>query len=258
MSRRFPSKLLGKVDKRVVNFEKLVIHESSKLLVVNKPSGYTVQGGPSWDEDKSLLRLGKDYIKWKYQKTGDAFLAPVHRLDRGTSGVLMFCRNSKSASRASAAFREGKVSKSYLCLVTGVPSSSSGTLDDYFEYPAGRPIISNNPDSKTRKRCILSYSLLSSTVVKDIGTVSLLSISLQTGRKHQIRAQLSSANLSILGDVLYGGVEMKAVLGESSIALHSGSLVLPASTVSPDSNAQNMVCLTLICRVAFQLFYALT
>lgn len=173
-----------------------VLYEDNHLLVVFKPNGICVQGAS--ENEPSLLRDAKDYIKEKYNKPGDVYLAPVHRLDKYVSGVVLFARTSKAAARISKQIRDKKIKKTYRALVDGVPPKQK-KLINFIDRDGSKSFITKN---KTKgKEAILSYN-----VIKDNKSTALLEIDLETGRHHQIRLQLSHFGYPIIGDAKYGSV----------------------------------------------------
>ena len=173
-----------------------VLYEDNHLIAVNKPAGFLVQGNISGD--LTLMDVTKDYIRKKYRKPGRVFLGLLHRLDRPVSGVVLFAKTSKGAGRVSEALRSRKVIKIYWALVHGKVHPEQGTLSSYLKKVEGRVQMTGKDDPDARE-AILSYATMR---VK--GNKSLLEISLKTGRKHQIRAQLSALGFPIEGDVKYG------------------------------------------------------
>jgi 23S rRNA pseudouridine1911/1915/1917 synthase len=173
-----------------------VLYEDNHLIAVYKPGGILVQGDIS--REPSLMDMVKDYIKNKHNKPGKVFLGLVHRLDRPVSGIVLFARTSKSASRLSAQWRQRTITKIYWALVHGKMGLPSGTLRNYLEK--GEKAVSLADETrKGSQEAVLSYRTLR---VK--GKASLLEVNLRTGRKHQIRAQLSAEGCPIVGDVKYG------------------------------------------------------
>jgi 23S rRNA pseudouridine1911/1915/1917 synthase len=184
-----------------------VLYEDNHLLVVTKPAGMPVQGDESGDD--SLLDLCKLYIKEKYHKPGAVFLGLVHRLDRPVSGVVVFARTSKAASRLSEQFRAHTTVKKYLAICQGVPQKT-GVLKDYLIRQERHSVVSRNQEGKLAE---LSFDIR--------GThheTALLEIILKTGRHHQIRVQFSSRGYSLLGDFRYGS---KIKFPNRSLALHA-------------------------------------
>ena len=197
-----------------LNVKDLLLYEDNHLLVLTKPGGVLVQGDATGDE--TLLALAKAYLKEKYQKPGNVYLGLVHRLDRVTSGVLVFARTSKAAGRLSQAFREGRIEKLYLALVEGHPPQR-GRLEDRLSWDHRRRKAYLSPAGKK--------AILELEAVKREERLSLLLVRPKTGRKHQIRAQLAAAGFPILGDLKYGS--RKKVAQGRAILLHAYSLTLP-------------------------------
>ncbi len=173
-----------------------VLYEDNHLIAVNKPAGFLVQGNVSGD--KTLMDVTKDYIRKKYRKPGRVFLGLLHRLDRPVAGVVLFAKTSKGASRVSQELRSRRVTKIYWALVHGEICPEEETLVSYLKKVPGRVQMADEEDPDARE-AILSYR---SMWVR--GNKSLLEINLQTGRKHQIRAQLAAKGFPIEGDVKYG------------------------------------------------------
>ena len=174
-----------------------VLYEDNHVLVVNKPSGVLVQADQTGDIP--LIDHAKAYVKKKYQNPGAVFLGLVHRLDRPTSGILVLARTSKALSRLNKQFAERVPKKIYWALISGTPKKEN-QLTHY--------LVRNSKQNKSyaylkqvnhSKKAMLSYKHL-----KALDRYHLLEIELQTGRHHQIRAQLHAENLFIKGDVKYG------------------------------------------------------
>jgi len=177
--------------------EKLqVLYEDNHLIAAYKPGGILVQGDIS--RETCLMDMVKDYIKKKYNKPGKVFVGLVHRLDRPVSGVVLFARTSKSASRLSEQWRQRSITKIYWALVHGKMKSPSGSLSSYLEK-RGKGVSLVGGKEQGSQEAVLSYKTLA------VGrNLSLLEINLHTGRKHQIRAQLGAEGCPIVGDVKYG------------------------------------------------------
>lgn len=190
-----------------------VLFEDNHLLVVEKPYGIPSQADSSGDPD--MLTLCKEYIGEKYDKPGNVYLGLVHRLDRPASGVMVFARTSKAAARLSAQIRSGSFEKTYLCVITGPPPKQSGTLVSYLIKDETAHISRvTNVNAFGTKRAELKYS-----VIAQSGGLYLISVSLLTGRFHQIRSQFASVGASIYGDQKYGPRIIK-----SQLALYSYKL----------------------------------
>ena len=173
-----------------------VLYEDNHLLAVYKPSGLLVQGDRTGDV--SLLDLGKRWLKERYLKPGRVFLAMIHRLDRPVAGVVLFARTSKAAGRLSRQFRERSVEKRYLAVVEGVVSGEAARLVDHIERRnrVSRVVPAPTDGSQEAR---LRYTVLGRDREK-----SLLQVFLETGRRHQIRIQLSHIGHPIVGDLRYG------------------------------------------------------
>jgi RluA family pseudouridine synthase len=184
------------------------------LLVVNKPPGVPVQGDVSGDPD--LLGEARDYLKERFSKPGRVFLGLVHRLDRPTSGLLVFARTSKSAARLSEAFRRREVEKRYLAIVEGNPDET-GSFTDWL-VRSGRHVRLANPQSKDARMASLSYRKLGTS-----GEAALVEVELKTGRKHQIRVQFAERGHPLVGDLRYGA---KILFDGRNLALHCRMLGL--------------------------------
>ncbi len=175
-----------------------ILYEDNHLIIVNKRVGDLVQGDKTGD--KPLNEIVKSYIKEKYHKPGEVYLGVVHRLDRPTSGVVIFARTSKALSRLNEAFREKEIQKTYWAIVKNPVPKDKDKLTHY--------LIKNQKNNKSTaytaelhgsKKAILHYKVL-----KKFDNYSLLEIDLETGRHHQIRVQLSKIGCSVKGDLKYG------------------------------------------------------
>ena len=174
-----------------------VIYEDNAIVVVNKPQNVPSQEDAS--KDKDLLTMVKEYVKEKYNKPGNVFIGLVHRLDRPTGGVMVFARNSKSASRLSKQIQDGDFEKTYFAVVKGVPAVEHTRLVTYLKKDEKNNKAQIVPMSEDgAKRAELEY-----TVLEKCDGYSLLKVNLFTGRGHQIRAQLSSIKCPIVGDQKY-------------------------------------------------------
>lgn len=178
-----------------------VIYEDNHIIVVEKPVNIPSQADKTGDID--LLTIVKEYIKEKYQKPGNVYLALIHRLDRPVGGVMVFGKTSKAASRLSNQVREKQFEKTYLTIVNGKMEEEKRTLEDYLLKNEKANMSKVVPDgTKNSKLAVLDYEVLKYDFELDL---SVLKVHLHTGRHHQIRVQLSSRNHSIYGDQKYGG-----------------------------------------------------
>ena len=174
-----------------------ILYEDNHVLVAVKPPNMLSQADSTGDMD--MLTDLKEYIREKYHKPGNVYLGLVHRLDRPVGGLMVFARTSKAAARLDAQMREHKMGREYLCVVQG-EAEEKFTLRDYLIHdPMSNKEVVCEADVKGGKMAILHGRCIES---RD-GT-SLLGIRLETGRKHQIRAQLSSIGLPLWGDNRYG------------------------------------------------------
>ena len=179
-----------------------VIYEDNHIIVVIKPSGVPSQADKSGDID--MLTLVKSYIKQKYNKPGEVYLGLVHRLDRMTTGLMVFARTSKAASRLSNNIREGDFKKEYIAALTG-NLELDGSLENYL-FKDERTNISSVVEStkKNAKLAKLEYKILGHTE-HNKKEYTYVRIKLYTGRHHQIRVQFSNIGNPLYGDVKYGG-----------------------------------------------------
>ena len=187
-----------------------IIYEDNHLLVVDKPINIPMQEDDSKDDD--LLSLCKEYIKEKYNKPGNVYLGLVHRLDRPVSGVCVFARTSKAASRLTKQVQDHTFKKQYLAIVEDNGLKDSGHFEDYLLKDSKTNTVKIDPKGKL---AILDY-----TVISRKDNLALVKVDLKTGRSHQIRVQFSSRNHPLWGDQRYN---KNAIVGQQ-IALHSHSL----------------------------------
>ena len=175
-----------------------IIYEDNHLLVVEKPINVPVQADKSGDED--LLTILKKYLKEKYNKPGDVYLGLVHRLDRPVGGVMVFVILSKAASRLSKQVQKHEFKKIYMAVIEG-KVSDSGTFKDKLKKDEKTNITRVSEDGKEAE---LSYNLIGF-----VNNLSLVRISLKTGRSHQIRVQFSSRKIPLYGDQKYNPKAVK-------------------------------------------------
>jgi 23S rRNA pseudouridine1911/1915/1917 synthase len=189
-----------------------VLFEDNHLLIVNKKSGDIVQGDKTGD--KPLSDVVKEYIKEKYNKPGEVFLGVVHRLDRPTSGIIIFARTSKALERLNKMLRERTISKTYWAVVKNTPLKEKDSLIHFLKKnPKNNKSTVFTKETDASKKAILHYS-----VIKKLDNYSLLEIDLETGRHHQIRAQLAYIGSPIKGDLKYGASRSNK---DGSIHLHA-------------------------------------
>jgi len=175
-----------------------VLFEDNHLIVVNKKSGDIVQGDKTGDTP--LSDIVKEYIKDKYNKPGNVFLGVAHRLDRPTTGIIVFARTSKALERFNKMLRDKTVNKTYWAVVKNKPSKDSDTLIGFLKKnPKNNKSTSYSTEIKDSKKAILHYKL-----IKSLDNYHLLEVDLETGRHHQIRCQLSAIGSPIKGDLKYG------------------------------------------------------
>lgn len=172
-----------------------VLYEDNQIIVVEKPINALSQGDDT--RDISLLDIVKQYIKDKYNKPGNVYVGLVHRLDRPVGGVMVFARTSKAASRLNKQMMEKSFVKKYLACVRGRMEKDQDTFTDFLlRLDNGNTVI-----SEKGKKSVLSYCVLEYNEKKN---ASLVDITLETGRHHQIRVQFASRGHYLLGDQRYG------------------------------------------------------
>ncbi|AWM15216.1 RNA pseudouridine synthase [Flavobacterium sediminis] len=175
-----------------------VLHEDNHIIVVNKRVGDIVQGDKTGD--KPLSDVVKEYIKEKYNKPGEVFLGVIHRLDRPTSGIVVFARTSKALSRLNETFKNRETQKTYWAIVKKQPPKEKDTLIHFLtRNPKNNTSKAHLKEVKDSKKASLSYS-----VFQKLNNYYALEIDLHTGRHHQIRCQLAAIGCPIKGDLKYG------------------------------------------------------
>lgn len=202
-----------------------VLYEDNHLLAVNKPAMLPTMGVA--EDVPSLLTVAKEYIRRKYNKPGNVYLGVVSRLDAPVTGVVLLARTSKAAGRLSAQFRDRNVAKTYWTIVEGRIEPQSGRLTNYMRKDERhRRMHIASEKTPGAQLAELAYRTLGdeddAPQLRDRHNLSLLKVRLLTGRKHQIRVQLSHAGLPILGDRKYGSLRPFP----AGIALHSRKLVI--------------------------------
>ena len=173
-----------------------VLYEDNHIIAINKKSGDIVQGDKTGDAP--LSDFVKAYIKKKYNKPGEVFLGTIHRLDRPTSGVVLYARTSKALTRMNEQFREKQVQKTYWAVVDNAPANDSGTLENYLlkNQKQNKSYVTKAEDGK---HAVLDFKML-----KKLDNFFHLEIKPKTGRHHQIRVQLAHIGCIIKGDLKYG------------------------------------------------------
>ena len=193
-----------------------VIYEDNHIIAVNKRAGDIVQGDKTGDTP--LSEIVKAYLKKKYSKPGEVFLGVVHRLDRPTTGGVIFAKTSKALARLNTMFaNKQEVQKTYWALVDAKPPVEEDTLTHWLvRNEKQNKSVAYNKEIQQSKKAVLHYKLL-----KSYERYYLLEIDLITGRHHQIRAQLAAIGLHIKGDLKYGA---KRSNPDGGICLHAYSL----------------------------------
>lgn len=190
-----------------------VLYEDNHIIAVNKAVGEIVQADKTGD--KPLSESVKEYIKDKYHKPGAVFLGVTHRLDRPTTGIVVFARTSKALSRLNEMFRShNAIRKTYWAVVSGRPPVTEARLENWLlRREAQNKSYVVAPDTKDAKKAVLTYTTLA------LGErYSLLEINLETGRHHQIRCQLSAIGCPVKGDLKYGANRSNP---DGGISLHA-------------------------------------
>ncbi len=199
-----------------------VVYEDNHIIIVNKEVGEIVQGDKTGDTP--LSEFVKQYIKEKYNKPGNVFCGVVHRIDRPVSGLVIFARTSKALERLNKMLRDGEIHKTYWALVEGKPKQSEATLENYLvsDGRINKTFVSSpsNPDAK---KSVLKYR-----TIAEGDRYTLLEVNLLTGRKHQIRCQLSNMGNPIKGDLKYGAKRSNRD-GGISLQAHRIEFVHPVS-----------------------------
>lgn len=195
--------------------EDQILYEDNHLLIINKKAGQLVQGDKTGDE--SLLDSIKNFIKIRDNKPGNVFLGLVHRIDRPTSGLVIYAKTSKALSRLTQMVKNREIKKTYWAIVPKEIIPESQKLIHYLKKNEknNKAIIFTKP-TEGAKESILTYHL-----IKILENYQLLEIDLETGRHHQIRAQLSKIGLPIKGDLKYGSPRSNP---DGGISLHARRL----------------------------------
>ena len=189
-----------------------ILFEDNHLIIVNKIPGDLSQGDIT--RDQTLGDKVKSYLKKKYNKKGNVYLGIAHRLDRPTSGVIVFTKTSKALSRINELFKKNDIKKKYWAIVNSMKEKSSDKLVNHLikNKKQNKSYVTNS-SNKESKKAILNYKK-----ILDLEKYSLLSVKLETGRHHQIRTQLANIGYPIKGDLKYGYPRSNK---DGSILLHS-------------------------------------
>lgn len=199
-----------------------ILYEDNHLIIVNKRCGDLIQGDKTGD--KPLSEIIKSFLKEKYNKPGNVYLGVVHRLDRPTSGLVIFSKTSKALPRLNALFAEDQVDKTYWALVKNRPPKEEDTLVHFLKRnPKQNKSYAHINKIRDSKKAELKYKIL-----QELENYYLLEIQLITGRHHQIRSQLSAIGCPIRGDLKYGFARSNK---DGGISLHARylSLIHPVS-----------------------------
>jgi 23S rRNA pseudouridine1911/1915/1917 synthase len=201
-----------------------VLYEDNHLLVVNKSAGLATMGVT--EDEPSVVRLAKEYLKQKYQKPGNVYLGVVSRLDALVSGVLVLARTSKAAARLSEQFRERETSKIDWAIVERLPRGSASELVHWMRKDERQQrMVVTAANASGAQEARLNFRPL-----QKLACGELLEIELLTGRKHQIRLQLATGGAPILGDRKYGSEKQFP----HGIALHARRLTIAHPTTKEE------------------------
>ena len=192
-----------------------VLFEDNHLIIINKRPGDIVQGDKT--KDTPLVEIVKEYLKIKYDKPGNVYLGVIHRIDRPTSGIVMFAKTSKALSRMNAMLKNQDVNKLYWAITQNKPDNKTGKLIHWLrKNPKNNKSTHFSKETANTKKAILNYKIL-----KTLDNYCLLEIKMESGRHHQIRCQLQAIGCPIKGDIKYGS---KRTNKDGSIDLHARNL----------------------------------
>ena len=192
-----------------------ILHEDNHIIVINKRVGDIVQGDKTGD--KPLSEVVKEYIKDKYNKPGEVFLGVVHRLDRPTTGIVVFAKTSKALTRLNELFSNRETQKTYWAIVKNKPAKNEDKLVHYLK----RNEKNNTSKAHLKEVADSKLASLDYKIIKELNNYFVLEINLHTGRHHQIRAQLQAIGCPIKGDLKYGFDRSNA---DGGINLHARKL----------------------------------
>lgn len=189
-----------------------VLYEDNHIIIVNKAPGEIVQGDKTGD--KPLSDMVKEYLKEKYNKLGNVFCGVTHRLDRPTSGIVVFAKTSKALSRLNEMFKNNEIDKTYWAIVKKLPEKPEARLTHYLvKNERTNKSTAYDVEKPNTKKSVLHYKLVGQSE-----NYNLLEVDLETGRHHQIRCQLSKIGSPIKGDLKYGAERSNP---DGSISLHA-------------------------------------
>ena len=207
-----------------------VVYEDNHIIIVNKAPGEIVQGDKTGD--KPLSETVKEWIKEKYNKPGNVFLGVVHRLDRPVAGLVVFAKTSKALTRMNEMFRNGEVHKTYRAITRNRPPKNADELRHYITtVEKTNKSYAHDEPCKNGKESRLRYRLLAQS-----DRYNLIEVELLTGRKHQIRVQLSAIGCPIKGDLKYGDKRSNPD-GSISLMAHRVKFTHPVSGKEIDITA---------------------
>ena len=199
-----------------------VVYEDNHIIIVNKAPGEIFQGDKTGDTP--LVDIVKQWIKEKYAKPGNVFCGVVHRLDRPVGGLVVFAKTSKALSRMNEMFRNGEVKKTYWAISRNLPPKTEDTLTHYITTTErNNKSYASTTEKKGSQKAVLMYKHIASS-----DRYHLLEVNLLTGRKHQIRVQLSAIGCPIKGDLKYGDKRSNPD-GSISLISHRIEFVHPVS-----------------------------
>lgn len=181
-----------------------ILYEDKDILVCHKEAGLATQSAKSYEKD--LVSVLKTYLVKEKKEKGNPYLGVIHRLDQPVEGLLVFARTQVAAKKLSAQLQSGTLNKDYKALVYGRPGENKGTLTDYLRKDGNVAKVSNKEDAEAKK-AVLQFTIVESDATKSSEQETLLNVHIETGRFHQIRAQLSHAGFPIIGDQKYGSAD---------------------------------------------------
>ena len=195
-----------------------ILYEDNHLIIVNKRCGELVQGDKTGD--LTLLEEIKDFIKIRDNKPGNVYLGLTHRLDRPTSGIVIYAKTSKALARMNEKFKNREIQKYYWAVTTPLPKNVpvSGTLTHYLRKNSKKNLVTvfTQPTAEAKK-AVLHYKL-----IQQLDNYQVFEIELETGRSHQIRAQMAKIGASIKGDLKYGSPRSNK---DGGIHLHARKVI---------------------------------